>query len=172
MQRRRKLKKRRIIKVYLERLFRLSIVLTDADNTISYTGEAQDKSESGDITIIANGEEATSSETINVSVENDGETSDAAEADYIYVFEEGEYSYTIENFEAGDVLDLPDSPAATVNNDDWNDGEVEIQWAADGKVMTVTITGLGDNDSKLNNIDDFNSVFGEGTVSNHRVKRV
>ncbi len=122
----------------------LSIVLTDADNTISYTGEAQDKSESGDITIIANGEEATSSETINVSVENDGETSDAAEADYIYVFEEGEYSYTIENFEAGDVLDLPDSPSPTVNNDDWNDGEVEVQWAADGKVMTVTITGLGD----------------------------
>ncbi len=89
---------------------------------------------------------------------------DASDADYTFTFAEGNYTYTVDNFEAGDILDLPDSPSPTVVNSSYDDGSVDLQWAANGQVLTVTLTGLDDLDSQLNNIDDFNSVFGEGTI--------
>jgi hypothetical protein len=109
--------------------------------------------------------EAGARSTVDLNAKNDGETTDAGNADYTFTFDEGNYSYTIANLESGDIIDLPDTPAPTVNNSDYNDGEVELQWAANGQVLTVTLTGLAAVDNQLNSVADFDTVFGAGTIA-------
>ncbi len=114
----------------------LNIIDSDEDTELNLSN-ADDNSENGDI--IVGGEVVQSKENISVGVENDGESMDASDADYTFTFAEGNYTYTVDNFEAGDILDLPDSPSPTVVNSSYDDGSVDLQWAANGQVLTVYI---------------------------------
>ena len=99
---------------------------------------------------------------VNVSAAG---TSDASTAVRSYVFAAGTYTYTIAGFGAGDKLTFPAGVAPTVLNTSFTDGNVTVQWALNGQVISVVLTGLSANDSSLNFVADFNTVFGAGTIN-------
>lgn len=99
---------------------------------------------------------------INVSAGNTTAT-DAAGQNYTFIFAPGSYTYTISNFAAGDVLDLPAGQAPTVFNNSWTDNSVTVRWALNGQNIDVVLTGLT-NDASLNSVADFNTAFGAGTI--------
>lgn len=122
---------------------------TDVDLVVSVTdGLATD---TADVTVTIENDPADDGGAaidVDVTAANDGETYNADDAvQETFIFDEGDYAYTIDNFEVdvdgnGDILDMPDVPAPTINNPDFNDGECELQWASGGQVLTVTLTGL------------------------------
>lgn len=90
---------------------------------------------------------------------------DASVGNVGFQFAPGIYAYSISGFGAGDVLDFPDGQAPTVNNSSFTDSQVDLQWAFDGKVVTVTLTGLSaPQDVALLDATAFNNVFGMGTI--------
>ncbi|MEI7841118.1 MAG: Ig-like domain-containing protein [Methylococcaceae bacterium] len=91
-----------------------------------------------------------------------GGVSDASVGNAQFDFTAGNYTYTIANFGVGDVLNFPDG-MATVINDDLTDQQVDVQWAANGQIVTVTLTGLT-NDVALYSISSFNGLFGVGSI--------
>jgi Ca2+-binding RTX toxin-like protein len=99
-----------------------------------------------------------------VAVSGDG-SSNASLLTTDYTVAAGSYTYTIAGFGDDDSIDFPDSNAATVNNVSFTDGSVDLQWADAGNVVTITLTGLtNDQDIVLNSVDDFNTLFGAGTI--------
>lgn len=104
------------------------------------------------------------SNTNAVAVSGAGTVS-AAAADISYTFQPGTYTYDISGFTAGDKLAFPAGAAATVDNPNWSDGVVSVQWASSSNVITVKLTGLTTaQDSALNSVDKINLQFGTGTV--------
>jgi methionine-rich copper-binding protein CopC len=91
---------------------------------------------------------------------------DASDAEYTFLVSGGAtYTQEITGFEAGDVLDFPADNAPTVNNVDFTDGIVDVQYAFGGFVSTVQLTGLDAAiDQQLLGITSFDDVFGEGTI--------
>lgn len=90
---------------------------------------------------------------------------DASVGNVAFQFAPGIYAYSISGFGAGDVLDFPEGQAPTVNNTSFADSQVDLQWAFDGKVVTVTLTGLSTpQDTALLDATAFNNVFGAGTI--------
>jgi len=131
-----------------------------ANNTDGQSGDNQDTGDDN-----TDDRDETATRTENITEANDGESDDASDADVTYTFENGDYTYTVENFDSGDVLDLPDNNDPSLSNTDYTDGQVEITYTEDGNnVVKVIVTGLGDNDSHINSIDDFNAVYGEGSI--------
>ena len=64
-----------------------------------------------------------------------------------------------------DVLDFPNDVAATVNNNSFTDGLVDVQWAFSGNVVHIELIGLSPAlDAQLNSVGNFNTVFGAGTI--------
>lgn len=105
---------------------------------------------------------ATTSKSIAVSA---GGTFNAADANYTFQFAAANYTYSISGFNAGDVLQFPAGQAATVNNTSFTDGQIDVQWAYNGNVVTATLKGLtNDQDIKLLAINDLSTLFGAGTV--------
>jgi len=100
--------------------------------------------------------------TVNVIA---GGSSDASATNVSYVFAAGTYTYTIAGFNTGDKLTFPAGATPTVFNNSWTDGNVNVLWAFSGQTITVTLTGQTANDSSLNSIADFNTVFGAGTIN-------
>jgi hypothetical protein len=91
---------------------------------------------------------------------------DASGADYIFeVSGDATYTQEITGFDAGDVLDFPADNDPTVNNVDFTDGMVDVQYAYNGNVSIVELTGLDPAvDMQLLGIQSFDNVFGEGTI--------
>ena len=78
----------------------------------------------------------------------------------------GGLEYTINNFGASDILVLPNGTNASLFNDSYTDGSVYLEWGVAGKTSKITFTGLSPSlDQKLNNVEDFNSAFGTGTLT-------
>jgi hypothetical protein len=89
-------------------------------------------------------------------------SSNAGAGNVKYSFAAGNYDYTIAGFGNGDVLDFPNDVAATVINNNFTDNSIEVQWASNGTVVHVILTGLG-SDTAVG-VNSFNSVFGTGSI--------
>jgi hypothetical protein len=99
-----------------------------------------------------------------VTVSGAGSVS-ADAADTVYTLQPGTYVYDVSGFAAGDRLVFPAGVAPTVDNNDWNDGIVLVEWASGGSLITVRLTGYTpDQDWQLNSVSQINAMFGEGTV--------
>ena len=84
-----------------------------------------------------------------------------------YVVNEGSYSYTIDGFGSGDVLDIFDNAAFNVVSDvDETDGIQQVKiTSANAQTVTLTLTGLSaTEDEGLFNQASFNAVFGTGVI--------
>ena len=104
------------------------------------------------------------SNTVPVSVSANG-SSNAGSGNNIYSIIAGTFTYTISDFGAGDVLDFPAGISASVLQDSFSDGIVDLSWALSGNVVTIHLTGISNaNDIQLNSVADFNTVFGAGTI--------
>ncbi len=101
----------------------------------------------------------------NVAVTAAG-TSAATAAVDTFTVTAGNYAYTISGgFAAGDKIDFPAGADATVNNVSFVDNAVDLQWASNGNVVTISLTGLTTaQDQSLNSLTDFATVFGAGTI--------
>lgn len=101
----------------------------------------------------------------NVAVGAAGTSAATAGVD-TYTVAAGNYAYTISGgFAAGDKIGFPAGQVATVNNTSFTDGAVDLQWASNGQVVTISLTGLANaTDQSLNSVTDFNTVFGAGTI--------
>ncbi|MDD2864526.1 MAG: type I secretion C-terminal target domain-containing protein, partial [Methylococcales bacterium] len=92
-------------------------------------------------------------------------SSDASVGNVRLEFAEGTYDYSVSNFGAGDALIFPNYQNPTLTNTNSTDGDVTVEWASAGSVMTVTLTGLTNaQDSAIFDIPSFNSVFGAGSI--------
>lgn len=91
---------------------------------------------------------------------------DASTGDYRFDFgTKATLQYMIDKFDDGDQLYFLPGNTATVINDDYADGKVDVQWAFEGSLITVQLTGLAlADDASLNFTTDFNTVFGAGTI--------
>lgn len=95
-----------------------------------------------------------------ISVNGAG-TSTATTGDFQFNFAASNYDYTISGFGTGDVLNFPVDATPTLINDVLNDGNVDVQWAANGVVIMVTLTGLTTpQDVALYSMESFNASFG------------
>lgn len=114
---------------------------------------------------ITGGTGTASATTASVSVTGAGSNSDSSSINTTYTVSAGEYTYVVSGFGAGDKIDFPTSNTPTVVNSSFTDGEVILQYAAGGTTTVVRLTGLSStNDISLNSINDFNTVFGSGTI--------
>ena len=105
---------------------------------------------------------AAASSTIEVAG-NSSSAYDASTAAKTFEFNAGTYTYAISGFTGDDVLDFPEGNTPTVINDDFTDGNVTIQWANSGSVITVNLTNItGDN--SIYGLDTFKSTIGANTV--------
>lgn len=98
--------------------------------------------------------------TINIS---DVGNSDASAGNSLFKIAYGEYVHSIAGFGKGDVIDFPDGQTPTLKNSDLTDGKIDLQYATNGQVTLITLTGL-ENDGLLYSINSFNAVFGEGSI--------
>jgi hypothetical protein len=93
-------------------------------------------------------------------------TSSAANGDYTYNVAAGNYTYNITGFGAGDKINFPAGNSPSVDNGDFSDGAVDLMWSSGGQTATIHLTGISTaNDAKLNNVADFITVFGAGTIN-------
>ncbi|MGV6809877.1 MAG: Calx-beta domain-containing protein [bacterium] len=94
-------------------------------------------------------------------------TEDASATDVEFNFAQGNYTYTIDGFAAGDVLDVLDTAALTVINADGTDGNLTVQSADAGSGTTVLIelTGVAAaTDGSIFDVNSFNAAFGPGSL--------
>lgn len=99
------------------------------------------------------------------TITGEGTTLSTAGLDTTFVVTPGTYTHTIEGFDAGDVIDFPDGAEPTVNNNDFTDGVIELQWASSGNIVTLQVSDLPIADEIiLSGIDQWDTVFGEGTI--------
>jgi len=89
-------------------------------------------------------------------------SADASKGNVKFDFAAGNYDYTISGYSNGDVLNFPDDVAATVINTSTTDNSIEVQWAANGNVVHVTLTGLASDTAY--SVNSFNAVFGAGSI--------
>jgi len=91
-------------------------------------------------------------------------TVSAAGSDFAYSIAMGNYAYSINGFSAGDKIVSPTGVTGTLANSSFTDGNATVQYAANGQIVTVTLTGLSPaQDSALFSTGDLNTVFGAGT---------
>jgi hypothetical protein len=102
------------------------------------------------------------SATITASITASG-SSDASQGNVAFNFAAGNYAYTISGFSNGDVLNFPDDVEATISeNSIEGDGNMEVQWAENGNVITVILTGLTSDNAY--SLKSFNTEFGAGSI--------
>lgn len=97
-----------------------------------------------------------------VPVVADG-TSTASIGNFSYMLALGNYSYQISGFGVGDKLVGPTDNVPSIINSSFTDGNVTIEYAANGQTLQITLTGLtNEQDGSLFFAGDFNTVFGVG----------
>ena len=78
----------------------------------------------------------------------------------------GTFAYSIPGFGAGDKIVSPAGLAPSLINGSFSDGNVALQYATGGNVVTITLTGLTNaQDGSLFGANDLNTVFGAGTFA-------
>ena len=103
---------------------------------------------------------ATSTKAVNAAGNGDAVTGDVQ-----FDLTAGDYTYTIANFAKGDVLKFPAGQTPTVKNNDFADGSVDVQYASNGTVTHVILTGLtAATDSAIYSTNSFISTFGAGSI--------
>lgn len=102
-------------------------------------------------------------QTVNVTTAG---SSDASALDSTYHFTAGTYTYTIAGFNDGDVLDLPTGITPTIINTSFSDTNLTVQWAYDGDVITINLTGIPSaDDGNIYGVTSFNTAFGAGSIA-------
>ena len=112
-------------------------LIPSSESSISHENGENEEGEEGNEGSEGSGSQQT--EVVDVSSEG---SYDAAGRDYVFHFAEGNYTYQIQNFEHGDALVFPEGADPTLINDDFSDGKVTVQWAANGNVINVHLVGL------------------------------
>jgi hypothetical protein len=96
---------------------------------------------------------------------------DASVADLQFFVAAGNYKYDISKFGTGDKIDFPTDNKPTVVNDSYTDDAVDLQYTSNGIKTTVHLTNLASGmDSKLFDMNAFNTQFGPGTITNYGIK--
>ncbi len=100
---------------------------------------------------------------IAVSSAQNGQTlTNPATSNETYTFAAGNYTVTIAGFNAGDKLQFPTNDISVIN-DNFNDGQLQIEWAANAQVIAVTLTGIAPaNDATIFGVSSFNAAFANG----------
>ena len=94
-------------------------------------------------------------------------TASASTGNIVFDFAEGTYNYSVTGFASGDGLNFPTDVAATVINSDATDKKVDVQWASNGKVVVVSVTGLTDaQDGAIYSANSFKTLFGASSLTN------
>jgi len=94
-------------------------------------------------------------------------TASASTGNIVFDFAAGTYNYSVTGFASGDGLNFPTDVAATVINSDATDKKVDVQWASNGKVVVVSVTGLTDaQDGAIYSANSFKTLFGASSLTN------
>ena len=92
-------------------------------------------------------------------------TANASQGVVTFELAAASFDYTISGFGVGDRIDFPTGAAPTLTNANYSDGQVNLMWSAGGNNVLIKLVGLsGTQDSQLNTLADFNTVFGIGSV--------
>lgn len=104
--------------------------------------------------------------TVVVNAVDAGVYENPAEIDHLFVVPTTNATFTINGFQAGDVVDFDAAQEPTVINTDFNDGLVILQWAYNGQVVQAHVNGGFDfaTDLALSGVTGWNDVFGAGTI--------
>lgn len=105
----------------------------------------------------------TTGATSSVAVSAAG-SSDASTGNIQFNITAGNYTYTIANFAKGDVLHFPAGQTPTLNNVNYTDGSVDVQYESGGTTTHIVLTGLTLSQDAVLGFSDLNTVFGAGTV--------
>ena len=101
---------------------------------------------------------------VHLQVDASGNSS-AMNNDLRYAFLPGTFDYLIDGFGTRDVLDFPGGASPTISNSSFTDGRLDLIWALDGQVITVTLTGLtSTQDAQLTAPEYFTKIFGNGAL--------
>lgn len=95
---------------------------------------------------------------------NGSGVSDASGGDKKFFVSLGNYIHEIKNFQAGDSILFPSGQTPSLNNDNLKDGKVSLQYASNGQVAVIELTGLS-NDASIGGLTSFKNVFGIGSIS-------
>lgn len=92
-------------------------------------------------------------------------TANASQGVVTFELATASFDYTISGFGVGDRIDFATGAAPTLTNASNSDGQVNLIWSAGGNNVVIQLVGLsGTQDSQLNTLADFNTVFGVGSV--------
>jgi hypothetical protein len=92
-------------------------------------------------------------------------TANASQGVVTFELAAASFDYTISGFGVGDRIDFPTGAEPTLTNASYSDGQVNLMWSAGGNNVLIKLVGLsGTQDSQLNTLADFNTVFGIGSV--------
>ena len=92
---------------------------------------------------------------------------DASAGNVHFTVAEGNYTYSIANFGKGDVLQFPKASTATVSNPVGTDGTVTLQYANNGNIAVVNLSGLtAAQDTSVYSLKSFQDLFGASSIAN------
>ena len=92
-------------------------------------------------------------------------TGNASQGVVTFVLAAASFDYTISGFGVGDRIDFATGAVPSLTNASNSDGQVNLMWSAGGNNVLIKLVGLsGTQDSQLNTLADFNTVFGVGSV--------
>ncbi len=92
-------------------------------------------------------------------------TANASQGVVTFELAAASFDYTISGFGVGDRIDFAAGALPTLTNASYNDGQVNLIWSSESNNVVIQLVGLsGTQDSQLNTLADFNTVFGVGSV--------
>lgn len=132
------------------------------DYTVTFTAtDAKGAASSSTLTYKVTGADEASTATISAAG-----TSNAATGNITYTVTAGNYVHTITGFSTGDKIISPAGNPGTLENSSFTDGKAVIQYANNGQVTQIELTGLTNTqDAALFGTSDLNTVFGAGTYA-------
>lgn len=92
----------------------------------------------------------------------------ASGGDVLFNFSQAEYTYRIDGFGPGDVINVLKTGAITVINTDSTDSAIEIRLAdtSSGTILTILLTNVDPTlDATVYNSTSFNIAFGSGSLN-------
>jgi hypothetical protein len=146
------------------------------DGAFVYTPDADFTGEDSFTVTIADDEGETTTQVVNVvvgvgddaiTISEDGSNVDDDNVNTTYTVVLGDYEYTITGLDAGaDNIIGPDGITPSVINNDFDDGAVTLQYAANNQIALITVDGLtAEQDGQIFGVNSFNNVFGAGTIA-------
>lgn len=108
------------------------------------------------------------SNIVNVSAAGSDDANSPVGAAKTYVFSSTNYAYTINNFADGDKLSFPaGGEKASVLNESFTDGKAIVTKVVNGNSIAIEVNGFSNaDDAQLYSIEQFDVIFGAGTVTN------